>query len=53
MMRVVVPLAQSGVVGMSRICSLATSESRAGNSVLHRTATAFFTPALARLAARA
>jgi hypothetical protein len=52
-MRVSVRLAQNGVVVMSSICSRATSESRAGNSVLHRTATAFFTPALARLAARA
>jgi hypothetical protein len=43
-MRVVVPLAQSGVVVMSRICSLATSESRAGHSVLHRTATAICHP---------
>jgi hypothetical protein len=39
-MQVVVPLAQSGVVRMSRICSRATSKSRAGHSVLHRTATA-------------
>jgi hypothetical protein len=41
-MRVSVRLAQNGVVVMSRICSRATSESRAGHSVLHRTATAFF-----------
>jgi hypothetical protein len=38
-MRVVVRLAQSGVVMMGRICSWATSESRAGHSVPHRTAT--------------
>jgi hypothetical protein len=38
-MRVSVRLAQNGVVVMSRICSRATSESRAGHSVPHRTAT--------------
>jgi hypothetical protein len=40
-MRVSVRLAQNRVVMMSSICSRATSESRAGHSVLHRTATVF------------
>jgi hypothetical protein len=39
-MRVSVRLAQNAVVVMSSICTRATSESRAGSSVLHRTATA-------------
>jgi hypothetical protein len=43
-MRVSVRLAQNGVVMMSHICSRATSESRAGISVLHRIATAICHP---------